>query len=69
MPEDKMSIKEAAEALGVSRNTVFNMADRGLLRIIERPYGKPKFFVPTEDVTALLREAERSEPAAKRKKK
>lgn len=69
MKKDKslMSIKEAAAALGVSRNTIFNMADRGLLRIIEKPFGNPRHFVPSEDVAKLLRAAQDSENVTEKK--
>lgn len=64
--DDKMTIAEAAEALGVSRNTIFNMADRGLLRIIERPFGRPRHFVPREDVKTLLDAVDKSEEVIKK---
>ncbi len=68
MPNDKMTIQEAAAALGVSRNTIFNLAQRGLLRLIEKPYGRPRYYVPRQDVTALLKKAEQSERVSKREK-
>lgn len=68
MADDKMTIKQAADALGVSRNTIVNMANRGLLRIIHKPFGNPRLFVLREDVDKLLNQVKESEQTSKRKK-
>ncbi len=48
-----MDLKEAAKRLGVTRNTIVNMAQRGQLRLIRRPYGRPKLYVLVEDIERL----------------
>ena len=51
-----MSIKEAAEALGVSAPHIYTLEKRGELRIERNPYyaKHARVRIPREDIDALL---------------
>lgn len=56
MGEQKITVEDAAKRLGVTRNTILNMAQRGLLRIEKRPFGRRRLFVSLTDVERLEKE-------------
>lgn len=52
--KEELSLEQAAARLGVSRNTIKNMAARGDLHITKKKFGAPRYFVPAADIEALL---------------
>jgi excisionase family DNA binding protein len=62
--ESKMlSVDEAAEQLNVTRNTIKAMAARGQIKMIRKPYGLQRMFVPADEVTRLLAELDKATKA------
>jgi excisionase family DNA binding protein len=58
-----LSIKETMRALGVSRQTVYNLIKAGRLRTWRNPiYKRGPVNIPRADVEALLAEVKDSQP-------
>lgn len=51
MPQKQayLGIDETAQVLNVSRQTIYNLIERGVLRRLKRP-GDRRAFIPVEDV-------------------
>ena len=63
-PNNEVSLQDAAKALGLRRVDLFEMADRGELKIyalFRKGYWRK--FVLREDLEKLLRQMEASKPA------
>jgi excisionase family DNA binding protein len=48
-----LTVREAAQRLGVSQSVVRKMIDRGVLRVF-RPYDRARFRIPVEEVERVL---------------
>lgn len=47
--QEYLQIEEAAKELGVSRQTVYSLIEKGILRRFKKP-GNIRAFIPSEDV-------------------
>lgn len=64
--KEELTANEAAEFLGVSRQTINNMVKRGDLKKYRRKYGKQRVYFLREDLMAL-KEGTEQEPIKKGK--
>lgn len=53
--KEGLTINDTAKRLKVSRNTVYNLAHAGKLRLIKRQFGHTRYYVPVEDIEKLER--------------
>lgn len=60
--QDKMTIGEAADYLGVSRTKVWTLVKEGLLTATQNPLDKRERLIPTEAVHELEGQGKKSEP-------